>query len=163
MLNDLRYALRLLYRSPGFTAAAVLTLAFGIGATTAIFTTVEAILLRPLPIADPQRVVTLHVQEPDSLSRTFTYPTFLRYREQAAQVFQAIGGSGRRGFRVSVGTDTRLASAAFVTGEYFEMAGVRPARGRSRSARGRTLCASPRCSEWWSHLSCSWAAPISPV
>lgn len=106
MMNDAGHALRLLLRTPGFTLAAVLTLALGIGATTAIFTLVEAIILKPLPIDEPDRVVVLQAQDGDRLARTFTYPAFRRYREHAGQVFESIAGSGERGFRVGVGNDT---------------------------------------------------------
>lgn len=131
MLNDVSYTVRLLRRSPGFTLSALATLALGIGATTAIFTVVEAILLRPLPIREPHRVVVLHAQQGDRLSRTFLYPEFVRYRGQAGQVFESIAASGERGFRVSIGADTRLANVAFVTEEYFSTAGIRAARGRT--------------------------------
>src|SRR6266702_812871 len=63
-VQDLRFGLRVLRKSPGFTAAVVLTLALGIGATTAIFTLISAVLVRPLPIQDPKRVVVLHDQFP---------------------------------------------------------------------------------------------------
>jgi hypothetical protein len=65
LLQDARYAARILRKSPGFSAVAILTLALGMGATTAIFSLVNATLLRPLPIRDANRVVVLHDQLPD--------------------------------------------------------------------------------------------------
>jgi predicted permease len=143
MLNDVRCTCRLLFRSPGFSVAATLTLALGIGATTAIFTLIEAILLRPLPIGDPARVVALHVQEGERLSRTFSYSSYLQYREQSAPVFETIAASGMRGFRLTAGGDTRLAQAAFVTDGYFEAAGVAATHGRTFAAGDHAPGAEP--------------------
>jgi predicted permease len=128
--QDARYALRLLARQPGFTVAAVLTLALGIGATTAIFTLVDRVMLRPLPLSDPDRVVTLHAHQGESVSRTFTHPPFLRLREHATAAFDLVSASGTRSPRVRVGDDTRLTPAAFITEDYFDLVGVRPFRGR---------------------------------
>ncbi|HJR58660.1 MAG TPA: ADOP family duplicated permease [Vicinamibacterales bacterium] len=130
MLNDVRYGFRLLRRSPVFAAAAIATLALGIGATAAIFAVFERIVVNPLPISEPDRVVSLHRVEGERLSRTFVYPAYRRFREQTQQVFSSVAASGDSGFRVRIGNDTRLASATFVTEGYFEQLGIRVLRGR---------------------------------
>src|SRR3984957_16895144 len=90
LLRDMRHALRQLRKSPGFTLTAVLTLAFGIGATTAIFSIVEGVLLRPLPFADPGRLVVLG----DALwggDPLVTAPEISAY-EHGTQGFSSLGG-----------------------------------------------------------------------
>src|SRR5262245_10864745 len=88
--QDVRYALRQLARAPGFTAVAVLTLALGIGANTAIFSAIDAIAFRPLPFADAERIVTVWHQNRSSGDRDFVAPAnFLDWRERST-TFEAL-------------------------------------------------------------------------
>ena len=89
-MTDLRYAIRVLAKSPGFTAVALLTLALGIGANSAIFSVVNAILLRPLPYADSGRLVWLSERGPNFPTMSISYPNFSDWRAQQT-VFENIG------------------------------------------------------------------------
>ena len=105
LTRDLRYAMRLLSKSPGFALTAILTLAFGIGATTAIFSIVEGVLLRPLPFVDPDRLVTLGdrlegvsygpVEAPD-----VTAPGVLTYSRDV-HAFSSVGASIQTTYELS--------------------------------------------------------------
>src|SRR6184192_1274328 len=93
LLQDLRYALRQLRKSPGFTAVGVLTLALGIGATTAIFSVVYGVLLRPLPYADPDRIVAVFEVTSKGRPTALADPNFDDFRDQNGS-FQAIAKYG---------------------------------------------------------------------
>ena len=82
--HDLRFALRLLARSPGFTAAILLSLALGIGANTAIFSLMDAVMWRMLPVKDPQTLLVVGRQRPDGFQPGFTYPLFRAMRENSS-------------------------------------------------------------------------------
>ena len=130
LLQDLRYAARMLMKKPGFTLVAVLTLGLGIGANTAIFSLVNTILLRPLPIARPEQVVTLNSGVPGRGSFPLIgYPEYKEYRDrnQALAGLAAYGGA-----TVSLssnGSNERI-SGSYVTGNYFSLLGVGAALGR---------------------------------
>ncbi len=121
-LHDLRHAIRSLSKSPGFTAVAVATLALGIGANAAIFSVVRAVLLRPLPYAEPERLVTL----PDNISM----PELSDVRE-TARSFDAVGGSALQPLDLTGGGDPLQITGALVTGDFFEALGVPAALGRT--------------------------------
>jgi predicted permease len=133
---DVRYALRQMKRSPGFTATAVLMLAFGIGATTAIFSIVDGVLLRPLPFPDASRLVTLG----DQLSGGqmgehgdpgwVTAPEVVTYQRDTRS-FQSLGGFGLEGYELSgVGRPAQVV-AARMTSSVFSVLGVAPLMGRA--------------------------------
>ena len=133
MLGDLRYALRKLAKAPAFAAIAILTLALGIGANTAIFSVVNAVLLRPLPFAEPDRLVWMWGNIRNGGNRASVAPLdFLDYREQnksfeqlAAMTTVPVHGN------LTGGGDPERLEAAWVTGNYFQALGVEPALGRT--------------------------------
>jgi putative ABC transport system permease protein len=133
LLKDLRYAARVLLKQPGFALVAVVTLALGIGANTAIFTVVDAALLRSLPYTDPERLVHLWEtkQSRDFDRREASYPDFQDWRGQSGEVFDGVAGYTRRGFTlVDEGTPERAQGAA-VTANFFRLLGVEAAEGRT--------------------------------
>ena len=129
---DVRYALRWLRRSPGFTVTAIASLAIGIGFNSALFTIVDAALFRPLPIDRPDRVVDVYETNPrsDHLYATSSYPDYLDMKAKNAVFTDMIGYSPSLD-AVKLGDDSRLALGEVVTGNYFQVLGVGTAIGRT--------------------------------
>jgi len=129
LLQDLRYALRMLRKNPGFTAVAVLTLALGIGANTAIFSVVNAVLLRPLPYPEPDRIVQFMLVSPPwapaRTSNAAAIPEFMVWREltEAFQDFSAYDSSSK-GINLTGGDPPELLKAVRVLGDYFRLFGA---------------------------------------
>jgi predicted permease len=140
MIRDLRYALRQLGRTPAFTAVAILTLALGIGANSAIFSVTNALLLRYLPAHDPSRLVYLHTtSNPSGASQTghgdssLTMPIFGQLRKQKDAFADVVAyvplGIGK--IAVRYGKEPQEASTQMVSGNFFSTLGVLPSRGRT--------------------------------
>jgi len=127
--QDVRYGLRMLRRAPGFTAAALLTLTLGIGANAAIFTVVDAVLLRPLPYSEPERLVTVGDRNSQGYSSNVGFTTVLDWRERSRSFDQLAMMRSWLPTLVANGEAERL-PAVRVSWNYFEMMGVRPALGR---------------------------------
>ena len=132
LLQDTKYALRLLARSPGFAAVAVLTLALGIGANTAIFTVADALLLRPLPYANPQQLMMVYETSITNRSdeSVFSYPYFARLRDHQHS-FSGISAYASDDFDMTGRGDPRQISAGRVSWNFFDVLGVRPLLGRN--------------------------------
>ena len=136
-MQDLRYALRTLRRAPGFTAVAVLSLALGIGANTAMFTLVDHVLIRSVPVREPGQLVELLHRFPGEPALNGFVMRSYRYFEEHNGVFSGIVGMGNPGnwppwsFAVKAeGAAPEWVTGVYVTGNYFDVLGVRPALGR---------------------------------
>jgi predicted permease len=129
ILQDLRYATRSLQRTPSFTAAAIITLALGIGATTGTFSIVNAVLLEPLPFADPDRLVRIQESTPAGEPFSVSEPTFLDLQRASRTISRMAAVTTRSLTMTGVGDATRLRGAA-ASHELFDVLGVAPIMGR---------------------------------
>jgi putative ABC transport system permease protein len=130
LLQDARYGVRLLRRSPGFAATAILTLALGIGANTAIFTIVDTVLLRPLPYADPDRLVTVGDRNPDGSSANAGFDTMIAWRDRS-HTLEAFAAMRPWTPTLVTGAGAERLQAVRVSWNYFDLLGVRPRLGRT--------------------------------
>jgi len=144
-MQDLKFGLRMLTKNPGFAVVAVLTLALGIGANTAIFSLTDQVLLRYLPVEKPEQLVILRSPGPNpgrtnsdwKGDATFSYPIYKDLREQAP-VFSGLLAKFSVSLSVAGQGQTELASGELVSGNYFEVLGVKPAIGRVLSLEDET-------------------------
>jgi putative ABC transport system permease protein len=138
LMQDLRYGLRTLRKSPGFTTVAVLSLALGIGANTAIFSLVDAILLKMLPVRSPEQLVALEAFNSRDDRINFSYPMFERLRDRP-QVFTGILAALDGTYEIEMAGDesaarTEHTEVQLVSGEYFQVLGVNAFIGRTLTA-----------------------------
>ena len=133
--NDLRYAARVLRRSPSFTAIAILTLALGIGANTVMFSVVNAVLLRPLPYQEADRLAMLWTDDPkrDIREEATSYPTFLDWRSQSRTFVDMAICSRGNPVILTGGDDLERVMGEAVSANLFPLLGVTPILGRSFS------------------------------
>ncbi len=155
VLQNLRHGLRTLAKSPGFTTVAILTLALGIGANTAIFSVVNAVLLQPLSYPNPDRLVELELSSPQGNGDITSIPKFNVWREQT-QVFDSVAAYdfGGPGVNLTGGDRPEQVKGIRVSADYFRVFGAPMAIGRTFSAEedrpGGTAVAVISNGLWWS-------------
>ena len=133
LAQDVRYGLRLLRKSPGFTAVTVLTLAIGIGASTALFSVVDCLLIRPFPYPDSERLVVVWSRPARGGIANISPANFLDFRDQN-RVFDHMGAGSQAEFNVSIQGVAERLTGLRVSADFFETLGVKPGFGRSFAA-----------------------------
>ena len=131
LVQDIRFGLRLLRKNPGFTAVAVITLALGIGANSAIFSVVDSFLLRPLPVADPGQVTILDRPQKEGFALPlFSIPDYRDLRDQSTKVFSGMFSYLTRFDGLSVNGKAERIRTNYISGNFFSTLGMQPATGR---------------------------------
>lgn len=130
-LRDVRYGLRLLQKSPGFTLVAVLSLALGIGANTAIYAVVDSLLIRPLPVPDAQQITVMaYQQRGGELQTLFSNREWKDIHEQTSSIFADVIGTWQSQDGLTANGHVQLMTISYVTGNFFSVLGVQPSLGR---------------------------------
>jgi predicted permease len=142
LVRDALYGVRALFRSPGFTAVAVLSLALGIGANTAIFSVIDAVLLRELPVADPERLAVVAIplvkRGEVTYGQSFSYPEFRHLRDQSRQL-EGVFCFRSHSLSVGFGGSVERMPGALVSGNYFSLLGLHLALGTAIDPADDTL------------------------
>ncbi|HEV2245242.1 MAG TPA: ABC transporter permease, partial [Terriglobia bacterium] len=131
IIQDLRYGLRQLRRNPGFTAVAVLTLALGIGANTAVFSVVEAVILKLLPVESPRQLVLAQCPDAHGGYYAFSYPAYVYLRDHNSVFSGTFAFSELERLDVTIDGRPELTGGQIVTGSYYSTLGVNAVLGRT--------------------------------
>ncbi len=142
LADDLRHALRGLRKAPGFTLVALLTIALGVGANTALFSIVDGVLLRPLPFPDAERLVGVHASKPNFDRGSISFPNFLDWR-RSNTAFSGLAVSRNGSFIVTGQGAPDQISGAFVSSEFLPLLGIQPLLGRGLAAGEDEVGAAP--------------------
>src|SRR5262249_721627 len=143
LLKDIRYGVRSLIKRPGFVAIAVVTLALGIGANTAMFSLLNTVLLKQLPVQDPEQIVSVSVRGKNDSIFAFSYPNYVDFRDQN-QVLSGVLLYRFSPLSLSRDGNNQRIWCYQVSGNYFDVLGVRPLKGRTFvSEEDRTKLSSP--------------------
>lgn len=129
MLNDVRYGLKQLWKSKGVTIVAIVSLAVGIGANSAIFSIVNSILLRPRAVSMPDQLVEIYTGDRNQPYQTTSYPSYRDFRDRN-EVFSGLAAYGIRQFKLDDGNQVEQIWGEIVSGNYFDVLGVSAVKGR---------------------------------
>ena len=140
--QDLQYALRVLRKSPGFTLVAVLTLALGIGANTALFSVVNGVLLNPLPFPHPEQLVHMYETKVNFMKGSITYPNFLDWQRESRS-FTDMAGHRQTNYTLTGAGEAERVEAIMISAGFFSILGVHPVAGRLFSSNDDHLGAEP--------------------
>jgi predicted permease len=133
LLNDVRYGAKMLWKSKGVTIIAIVSLAVGIGANSAIFSIVNSILLRPRAVAQPEQLVELYIDEPNQHYHPTSYLSYLELRDRS-EVLSGLAAYGVQQFKLGADNQVELIWGEAVSGNYFDVLGVVPHKGRTFSS-----------------------------
>src|SRR5690242_576391 len=128
--QDIRFGLRVLLKSPGFTVIAVLTLALGIGANTALFSVVNGVLLNPLPLPNPDKLVALYSKTPTFQESSISYPNFLDWQKNNHS-FSELGAFRSEDYNLTGEGEPERLHGHMISAEFLSALGINPLLGRN--------------------------------
>ena len=142
LIQDLKFGLRMLAKNPGFTAVAVLTLALGIGANTALFSVVNGVLLKPLRYAEPDRLVAVYSRDANFATSSISYPNFLDWVRDNRS-FSSLAAYRSDSFTLTGMGEPERVAADMISANFFPVLGVKPVIGRTFLTEEDQLGATP--------------------